>query len=93
MSKQKGDESAFGVAAGSPSNFHDMSYKSETLFSTSEDGRMVYSLRHVGWRKGQPVMTNDIAVTIDAQHLPEDVRRAIARTIQLTLNANYSLLG
>ena len=70
-----------------------MSYKSETLFSTSEDGRMVYSLRQVGWRKGQPVMTNDIAVTIDAQHLPEDVRRAIARTIQLTLNANYSLLG
>ena len=54
---------------------------------------MVYSLRQVGWRKGQPVMTNDIAVTIDAQHLPEDVRRAIARTIQLTLNANYSLLG
>lgn len=51
---------------------------------------MVYSLRQVGWRKGQPVMTNDIAVTIDAQHLPEDVRRAIARTIQLTLNTAFS---
>lgn len=70
-----------------------MTYKSETLFSTTEDGRTVYSLRQVGWKKGQPLMTNDIAVTIDAPHMPEDARRAIARTIQLTLNANYSLLG
>jgi hypothetical protein len=70
-----------------------MSYQSETEFKVTEDKRMVYSLRQDGWRKGQPIMVNDIAVTIEAHHLPADVQAAIARTIQLTLNANYSRLG
>lgn len=47
---------------------------------------MVYNLKQDGWRKGVPVMTNDIAVTIEAQHLPADVQSEIARVICVALN-------
>lgn len=66
-----------------------MSYKTETEFHTSDDNRLVYSLRQDGYKKGRPVMVNDIAVSIEARHLPAETQAAIAKLIKDTLNTNF----
>lgn len=38
-------------------------------------GNLVYNLRHDGWRGGAPLMCNDVAVSIEARHLPKEVQR------------------
>lgn len=66
-----------------------MSYQPETGFSITEDSRLVYNLRQDGWRKGQPVMVNDIAVGIEARHLPAETQAAVARLIHAALNSGF----
>ncbi len=63
-----------------------MNYIPETQFQITSDNRMVYNLRQEGYRKGMPAMTNDIAVSIEARHLPEEVQEEIARVICVALN-------
>lgn len=63
-----------------------MTYTPETQFQITSDTRMVYNLRQEGWRKGMPTMVNDIAVSIEARHLPEEVQAEIARVICVALN-------
>ena len=63
-----------------------MHYIPETEFNISEDKRLIYNLRHEGFRKGQPSMVNDIAVTIEARHLPAATQAEIARIIAVALN-------
>ena len=68
-----------------------MDYKAETSFIVTDDNRMVYNLRQTGWFKGDPRMSNDIAVTIDAHHLSDEVKADIAATVQAALNAKFGL--
>ena len=63
-----------------------MNYTPETKFRITNDSRMVYNLRQEGWKKGMPTMVNDIAVGIEARHLPEEVQAEIARAICAALN-------
>jgi hypothetical protein len=68
-----------------------MKYQSETNFQITEDNRMIYNLRQDGFKKGQPIMVNDIAVTIEARHLPIETQIGIAKLIKMTLDANYGI--
>jgi hypothetical protein len=66
-----------------------MNYTPETRFKVSGDNRLVYNLRGGGWKKGEPVMLNDIAVSIEARHLPEEVQARIAFIISVALNREF----
>lgn len=55
-------------------------------FQMTDDHRLVYRLRQSGWDRGRPVMVNEIAVQIDARHLPEASQAEIARVIRDALN-------
>jgi len=64
-----------------------MIYKPETGWKI--EGDLIYNLRQVGWRKGEPIMVNDVAVSVSAQHLSKKVRKDIAETIVTALNRKY----
>ncbi|MCO8017545.1 hypothetical protein NI456_01605 [Brevundimonas diminuta] len=49
--------------------------------------RLIYSLMQKGWRKGQPVMVNDVAIRIEACNGSETDIGPIADTIQAALSA------
>lgn len=53
------------------------------------DGNLVYNLRQTAWKKGEPEMSNDIAVTIQARHLPAEIQTEIADVICTALNRKY----
>lgn len=63
-----------------------MNYTPETQFQTTSDNRLVYNLRNECWKRGMPTMVNDIVVSIEARHLPEEVQAEIARVICVALN-------
>lgn len=63
-------------------------YEPESSFVC--DGNLVYNLRQVGWRKGEPEMANDVAVTIQAHHLSPEIQADIANTICAELNRKYT---
>lgn len=63
-----------------------MNYTPESPFKITEDNRLVYNLRHHGWRKGVETFENDVWVSIEARHLPTEVQANIARIICTALN-------
>jgi hypothetical protein len=74
-------------------------YAPETAFVTTDDFGMVYNLRqakdpktgHKSWRKGEPLMENDIAVSIriDGRGAPKEMQKEVACAIRDQLNAKY----
>jgi len=66
-----------------------MSYRSESDFFTTQDNRTIYSLRQSGWNKGKPIMVNDIAISIEARHLPEETQLEIAEYIRAKLSEKF----
>jgi len=64
-------------------------YKPETSWKIEDN--LVYNLRQDGWRKGKPIMVNDIAISIEARHLSSEFRADIANTIATALNMKYFL--
>lgn len=64
-------------------------YKPESNFQAIGDASLIYNLRHTGWRKGEQVWTNDVAISITAHHLTDEQRADIARTIRDAMNAKY----
>jgi hypothetical protein len=76
-----------GQPDDSSASLASVGYVSETSFVC--DGSIVYNLRQTGWRKGKPEMSNDIAVYIQGNHLPESLVKDIAETICTALNRRY----
>ena len=64
-------------------------YEPESSFQATYDASLVYNLRHTGWRKGEQVWTNDVAISITAHHLSAEERADIANTIRDAMNAKY----
>lgn len=65
-----------------------MNYKGETPFKVTEDCSLVYNLKQQGWKKGNPVMVNDISIQINA---PKEIREEIASIIRLALNRQIGI--
>jgi hypothetical protein len=66
-------------------------YAPETPFTTTADNRLVYNLKQDGWIKGEPRMTNDIAVSITAWKLDAETLAKVAKTIQDALNSAFPM--
>lgn len=66
---------------------HPFGYVPETSFIV--DGNLVYNLHQTGWKNGQPEMSNDIAVTIQARHLSTEIQTEIADAICTALNRKF----
>lgn len=62
-------------------------YKPETKWTS--DGNLVYNLHQDGWKKGEPIMVNDVAIQIQATHLSDDEQAKIAGIIKTALNEEY----
>ena len=64
-------------------------YHPETPFRV-DDFSLVYNLKPTGrYRDGEPEMVNDVAIKIEARHLPEYQRMEIAQTIRVAMNSRY----
>ena len=66
-------------------------YAPETPFTATADNRLVYNLKQDGWLKGEPRMTNDIAVSITAWQLDAETLAKVAKTIQDALNTAFPM--
>ena len=63
-----------------------MSYKPETKFQITDDGKLVYNLKQDGWDNGNPRMVNDVWISINA---PKDNMIDIASVIMQALNQAF----
>lgn len=65
-------------------------YRTENKFTITDDARLVYNLRPTGqYRKGNVIMENDVAISIQGRYLGDEELSEIAQTIQDALNARY----
>lgn len=62
-------------------------YAPESAFR--REGNLVYNLKHHGWRKGEEQFENDVAVRVEARHLPQDVQDRIGEVIATALNREF----
>ena len=62
-------------------------YNPETPWAIEKN--LIYNLRQDGFRKGVPVMINDVAVSVEARHLPPEIQEDIVNTIFVALNRKY----
>lgn len=68
-------------------------YTPETPFRKTNDSGLVYCLVQDGWRKGEPVMINEVWVSIDTRNLSDETRRAVADVIVGALNEAFPSAG
>jgi len=57
-------------------------------FKTAESG-LIYNLRQDGWCCGDPVMVNDVAITIEARHLTAEQQKEISDEILSLMNSRF----
>ena len=62
-------------------------YIPETNFKI--EGNLIYSLKHTGWIDGKPLMTNDVCITIAADHLPKEQKDDIINCINDALHNKF----
>lgn len=67
-------------------------YVPETPFQATGDATMIYTLRQEGWRKGEPVMVNDVAISFNLIR-DDALRHEIVNQMVVFLNARYPTGG
>lgn len=72
-------------------------YTPETDWGMTDDGSLIYTLRHDRWVKGESLKCNEVSIFVDVSSVffkgnkakKDKIRKEIAQTIQEALNANY----
>jgi len=62
-------------------------YTPETPFETTSN--LIYNLRQQGFRKGKPIMVNDVAISVQAAGLESEQQDEIMKVIQDALNEKF----
>ena len=64
-------------------------HKPETTFIITADSSLIYNLRADGYRRGQPIMVNEVQISLGCMHKKE-LREEIAKLIIDKLNDHYA---
>ena len=64
-------------------------YQPETPFQITPDNTLVYCLHTTGYRWGEPLMANEVSLSISARTLTDAQRREIAETVRDALNQRF----
>jgi len=55
------------------------------------DGDLIYTLKQDGWRKGDPVMQNDVMIRVEGRKVPPAQLYEIIESVRKHLNKEFGI--